>query len=81
MRQTLRQDGDTFVIEIPSAFIELHGLSNGSQLELRLLGSRMTIEVPSRPRAQLAALMAEMPEGFPRADGWEDMPPVGRETC
>lgn len=32
----------------------------------------MTVEAPNRPRNKLSDLMAEMPEGMPRAEGWDD---------
>ena len=32
------------------------------------------------PRPMLAALLAEMPDGLPLADGWDNMPSVGLET-
>lgn len=31
---------------------------------------------PNRRRYKLADLMAEMPQGFPLAEGWEEMPAV-----
>lgn len=31
------------------------------------------IEVQPRPRYQLAALLAEMPDGLPRVDGWDGL--------
>lgn len=43
------------------------------------LGKRMTVETPPE-RYKLAGLMAEMPQGLPRVEGWEDMPAVGREV-
>lgn len=40
---------------------------------LHLAGKMMTIEVRSRPRYKAADLMAEMPEGLPHAEGWDEM--------
>lgn len=37
------------------------------------------IETPTRPRYSLADLMAEMPQGLPRVEGWDEMPSVGSE--
>lgn len=79
MLQTLRKAGGSLVMTVPKAFIEQNGLSEGSQVELHLVGKKMTVEAPTRPRYKLADLMAEMPQGLPRAEGWEDMPPVGLE--
>ena len=33
----------------------------------------------AKPKYRLADLMAEMPDGLPRVEGWDDMPAVGRE--
>lgn len=80
MLQTLRKAGGSLVMTVPKAFIEQNGLTEGSQVELHLQGKKMSIEAPSRPRYKLADLMAEMPEGLPRAEGWEEMPAVGLEN-
>ena len=80
MFQTLRRAGGSLVMTVPKAFVEQNGLSDGSQVELQLSGKKMTVEAPVRPRYRLADLMAEMPQGLPRADGWDDMPSVGQES-
>lgn len=64
---------------IPKAYIDQNGLREGSQVELRVSGRRLTIEPPARPRYALADLLAEMPEGLPRVEGWDEMPDVGQE--
>lgn len=79
MLQTLRKAGGSLVMTVPKSFIEQNGLSEGSQVELHLHGKKMTIEAPTRPRYKLADLMAEMPEGLPRVEGWDEMSAVGLE--
>ncbi|MBY0416578.1 MAG: AbrB/MazE/SpoVT family DNA-binding domain-containing protein [Pararheinheimera sp.] len=79
MLQTLRKAGGSLVMTVPKVFIEQNGLGEGSQVELHLMGKKMTVEAPTRPRYKLADLMAEMPEGLPRIEGWDDMKPVGLE--
>lgn len=79
MHQTLRKAGGSLVMTVPKAFIDQNGLGEGSQVELHLQGKKMTIEAPTRPRYKLAELMAEMPQGLPRVEGWDDMPAVGLE--
>ncbi len=79
MLQTLRKAGGSLVMTVPKSFIEQNGLSEGSQVELHLHGKKMTVEAPARPRYKLADLMAEMPEGLPRVEGWDEMSPVGLE--
>ena len=80
MLQTLRRAGGSLVMTVPKAFVEQNGLSDGSQVELQLSGKKMTVEAPVRPRYRLADLMAEMPQGLPRAEGWDEMPSVGLES-
>lgn len=80
MLQTLRKAGGSLVMTVPKAFIEQNGLSEGSQVELHLQGKTMTVEAPTRPRYKLADLMAEMPQGLPRVEGWDEMPSVGLEN-
>ena len=79
MLQTLRKAGGSLVMTVPKVFVEQNGLTEGSQVELHLLGKKMTVEAPKRPRYKLADLMAEMPEGLPRVEGWDEMPTVGLE--
>lgn len=79
MLQTLRRAGGSLVMTVPKAFLEQNRLSEGSQVELHLLGKTMTIEAPTRPRYKLTDLLAQMPEGLPRVEGWEEMPSVGLE--
>lgn len=66
---------------VPKAIVEQNGLREGSKVELHLAGRRLTVEALRRPRYTLAGLLAEMPEGLPRFEGWDMMPPVGRENC
>ena len=80
MRQTLRKAGGSLVMTVPKAFTDQNGLGEGSQGELHLLGNKMTVEAPSRPRYKLADLMAEMPEGLARVEDWDEMPSVGLEN-
>ena len=80
MFQTLRKAGGSLVMTVPKVFIEQNGLSEGSRVELHFQGKKMTVEAPIRPRYKLTDLMAEMPEGLPRAEGWEEMPSVGLES-
>ncbi|MDD2988103.1 MAG: AbrB/MazE/SpoVT family DNA-binding domain-containing protein [Zoogloea sp.] len=80
MLQTLRKAGGSLVMTVPKAFIDQNGLGEGSQVELHLLGNKMTVEAPTRPRYKLADLMAEMPQGLPRVEGWDEMPSLGLES-
>lgn len=80
MLQTLRKAGGSLVMTVPKAFVDQNGLGEGSQVELHLMGKTMTVEAPTRLRYRLADLMAEMPQGMPRVEGWDEMPSVGLEN-
>lgn len=80
MFQTLRKAGGSLVMTVPKVFVEQNGLGEGSQVELHLQGKKMTVEAPIRPHYKLADLMAEMSEGLPLVDGWEEMTSVGLEN-
>lgn len=79
MLQTLRKAGGSLVMTVPKAFVEQNSLGEGSKVELLLQGGTMTVLAPPRPRYKLADLLAEMPDGLPRVEGWEEMPSVGLE--
>lgn len=80
MEQVLRRAGGSLVMTVPKAFIDQNKLHEGSRVELDLAGAQLTIKAPRRPRYDLAQLMAEMPEGLPRVEGWDSMPAVGLEA-
>ena len=80
MLQTLRRAGGSLVMTVPKAFIEQNQLHEGSRVELLLEGVRMTVSAPRKRRYKLADLLAEMPGELPRAEGWDAMSPVGKET-
>ena len=80
MLRTLRRVGDDLVLMIPREFVERNGLTDGSRVELHLVGKRMSVAVPRRPRYRAEDLMAEMPQGLPRTEEWEQMPSVGAEN-
>lgn len=79
MLQTLRKAGGSLVMTVPRAFVEQNGLSEGSKVELHILGKKMIVEVPTRPQYKLEDLLAEMPDVLPRVEGWDEMPPSGLE--
>jgi antitoxin ChpS len=80
MLQTLRRAGGSLVMTVPKAFIEQNHLQEGSQVELFLEGSCLTIDAPTKRRYKLEELLAEMSNGkLPRVDGWDEMPHVGLE--
>jgi antitoxin ChpS len=80
MLRSLRLAGGSLVMTVPKSFIAQNGLSEGSQVALHLAGKTMTVEAQPKPQYTLAELLAQMPDGLPRADGWDVMPAVGLEA-
>jgi antitoxin ChpS len=80
MLQTLRKVDGSLVLTVPEPFIDQNGLIEGSSVDVHFEGNKMTVEVPIRHRYKLVDLMAEMPGGLPRVDGWE-YPNIDRWTC
>lgn len=81
MLQTLRRAGGSLVMTVPKAFIEQNHLQDGSQVELSLEGSQMTIIASTKRRYKLEELLAEMPAGkLPKVPGWDEMAPIGLEV-
>ncbi|WP_432258040.1 AbrB/MazE/SpoVT family DNA-binding domain-containing protein [Cupriavidus sp. TMH.W2] len=66
---------------IPKALSEQDGLQESANADLHVSGKEMTVEARSRPRHKLTDLIAEMPNGLPRVQGWEGTPSVGLEDC
>ena len=80
MLQTLRRAGGSLVMTVPKAYIEQNSLHDGSQVELLLNGTTMTINAPRKARYKLADLLAEMPGGkFAKVEGWDEIKPLGQE--
>jgi antitoxin ChpS len=83
MLQSLRRAGGSLVMTVPKAFIEQNKLHEGSKVNLMLDGANLTITAPKQTRThyKVKDLMAEMPNGFPRVEGWDDMIPAGLESA
>lgn len=79
MLSRLRKSGGSLVMTIPKAFVEQNRLGEGAVVKLQLKGKELTIKARTRPRYRLDDLMAEMPDGLPMAEGWDDMIPAGQE--
>jgi len=76
-------DGATdgsMVLTVPAACVEQLHWEAGAAVELRIAEGRLVVEPSSRkPRYTAKQLLAEMPEGLPRVQGWDDMAAVGLE--
>ena len=65
----------------PKAPNEQAGLNEGSQAGSHFSGKAIAVEARNRSRYKMVDLLAEMPNGLPRVQGWEEMPSVGLEDC
>jgi len=79
MLQSLRRAGGSLVMTTPKAFVEQNKLHEDSKVTLMLDGEHLTITAPkqSKKHYKIEDLMAEMPNGLPHAEGWNEMQAVG----
>lgn len=78
MRCTILSVDKELVIALPEDFVQQNGLREGGRVAVECSGNVLTVEA-QRPRYKLADLLAEMPDGLPRVEGFDEMPSVGRE--
>lgn len=79
MQLTLRRSGGSLVVTVPKTYIEQNRLYEGSPVDLTVDGDRLIISAHRKSKYSLEQLLAEMADGLPRVDGWEEMPAVGQE--
>ncbi len=77
---TLRTIGGSVSVSLPRQLLRSLGLDAGARVAVEVEGGRLVLS-PARPRYSLDELLKGMRKGdMPRAEGWDDMPPVGREV-
>jgi antitoxin ChpS len=76
----LRKVGGSVMLAVPPAFLDQLHLQSGAAVGLSVDQGRLVVEPRPKPRYTLAQLLAEMPQGLPRADGWDEMPAAGLES-
>jgi len=75
---SIRRSGGSLIITIPQSYIEQNHLKAGAKLAVEIAGAELRLK-PASPRRSLAELLAATPDGLQRAEGWDEMPPVGGE--
>ena len=55
------------------------GLRLEQAVELNAVDGCLVVKPLVKPSYQLSELLAEMKEGFPRVEGWDELMAVGRE--
>ena len=77
----LQKWGNSAVVRFPKEIISQLGLEIGDDLETEIQGQTIVIKAVKRPKYKLSDLLAEMPDGIPRVEGWDEMPDVGMEVA
>lgn len=78
LNASLRRSGGSLILTIPQSYVEQNNLDAGSRVCVEINGAELKVK-PGRQRPKLAELLAATPEGTCRADGWDELPPVGAE--
>lgn len=77
----LQKWGNSAAVRFPKEIISQLGLEIGDELETEIQGQTIVIKAVKRPKYKLSDLLAEMPNGIPRVEGWDEMPDVGMEVA
>jgi antitoxin ChpS len=77
---TLRAVGGSVSVTLPRQLLRTLGLAAGASVAVTLEDGRLVL-APARPRYALDELLAGMKPGdMPKAPGWLNAKPVGREV-
>lgn len=79
MKLSIQKWGNSAAVRLPAAMCAQLGVHVGDSFEVDVAEGQATMRV-ARPKYKLADLLAEMPEGLPRVEGWDEMPAVGLEA-
>ena len=77
----LQKWGNSAAVRFPKEIISQLGLEIGDELETEIQGQTIVIKAAKRLKYKLSDLLAEMPDGIPRVEGWDEMPDVGMEVA
>ncbi|ASP16995.1 SpoVT/AbrB-like protein [Neisseria sp. oral taxon 020 str. F0370] len=76
----LQKWGNSAAVRLPAEMLKQLGMKIGDSLETEIRDNELIVRAVSRPRYQLADLLAEMQQEPPRTEGWEAMPDAGEEV-
>lgn len=79
MKLNIQKWGNSAAVRLPASMLAQLGIHVGDSFEVEIANGAATLRV-AKPKYRLADLMAGMPDGLPRVEGWDDMPAVGREA-
>ncbi len=78
LHASLRRSGGSYIMTVPSSYVEQNHLDAGARLTLEIVGNELKIK-PERNRPSLDELLQATPAGLCRADGWDEMGTAGAE--
>ena len=78
LNASLRRSGGSYIMTIPLSYVEQNHLVAGSRLAIEIIGEDLKIK-PQRARKSLTELLLATPAGLCRAEGWDELAPVGAE--
>jgi len=80
MQLRIQKWGKSACVRLPTVLLEQIGARIGSVLEVVVTNGSLIFQPVRRRSYTLSELLAEMPgDSFPRGEGWDEMPAVGRE--
>ncbi len=77
----LQKWGNSAAVRLPKEIISQLGLEIGDELETEIQGQTIVIKAAKRLKYKLSDLLAEMPDGIPRVEGWDKMSDIGMEVA
>jgi antitoxin ChpS len=78
LNASLRRSGGSYIMTVPLSYVEQNHLQAGARLTVEIVGDELKIR-PLLLRQSLTERLAATPPGLCRADGWDDLNPVGAE--
>jgi antitoxin component of MazEF toxin-antitoxin module len=80
MRLNVQKWGNSAAMRLPASLLAQMAVSVGDAVEAELSNGQLTLK-KAKPQYRLADLLAEMPEDFPRAKRWDELPDAGLECA
>ena len=79
MKLAIQKWGNSAAVRLPVSFLAHTNTSVGAFLDVQPIEGGKAVVSAGKPKYQLADLIAQSPKELPKVEGWDDMPPVGRE--
>lgn len=78
MQLQVKKWGNSSAIRLPQAILEQFDMRENDKFDVIIENQSLTLR-PSKKGYSISELMAEMPDGLPMIEEWENMPAVGLE--